>query len=255
MGNKAVHPSRLSEILLEDDCVYSREELKDMLEMIHEGNKAQGGLVRLQTGFGILGFVRFLDCYYLLLVRLFHRRMYAHATRFVRVLVLLYLSHSLPRSPLPAFLSSLPLNCVLAGAFCQVTQRRKVGSIGGNTVYGIKATEMVAIKPAKEASTQSWGKQVRDSFVGRQGVMCWAWCLPAFLLCFRATFLLLRALPYTTGPSVRSLLVFVLWRTFVLLLLLLLMLLLLLLLCGCGWAAWSRLGGVRCPPSLRWWAR
>ena len=51
---------------------------------------------------------------------------------------------------------------MLAGAFCQVTQRRKVGSIGGNTVYGIKATEMVAIKPAKEASTQSWGKQVRD---------------------------------------------------------------------------------------------
>ena len=98
MGNKAVHPSRLSEILLEDDCVYSREELKDMLEMIHEGNKAQGGLVRLQTGFGILGFVRFLDCYYLLLVRLFHRRMYAHATRFARVLVLLYI-YIFPRPP------------------------------------------------------------------------------------------------------------------------------------------------------------
>ena len=48
---------------------FCREELKDMLEMIHEGNKAQGGLVRLQTGFGILGFVKFLDCYYLLLVR------------------------------------------------------------------------------------------------------------------------------------------------------------------------------------------
>ena len=68
----------------------------------------QGGLVRVNTGFGLLGFVRFLDCYYLLLV----------------------------------------------------TQRRKVGSIGGNTVYGIKATELVAIKPAKEANSQSWGKQV-----------------------------------------------------------------------------------------------
>ena len=101
LGYKAVHPSRLSEILLEDDCVYSREELKDMLEMIHEGNKAQGGLVRLQTGFGILGFVRFLDCYYLLLVRLFHRRMYAYATRFVRVLVLLYIS-LFPSLPLPS---------------------------------------------------------------------------------------------------------------------------------------------------------
>jgi hypothetical protein len=91
-------PSSLSEILLEDDCIYSRGEvslnhlsicfvlffllklcllvcvcvrsvqLKDMLEMIHEGNKTQGGLQRINTGFGILGFVRFLDCYYLILV-------------------------------------------------------------------------------------------------------------------------------------------------------------------------------------------
>jgi hypothetical protein len=45
-----------------------------MLEMIHEGNKAQGGLVRLQTGFGILGFVKFLDCYYLLLVCVFAKQ-------------------------------------------------------------------------------------------------------------------------------------------------------------------------------------
>ena len=36
-----VQPSQLSDILLEDECVYSREELKEMLEMIHEGNKTQ----------------------------------------------------------------------------------------------------------------------------------------------------------------------------------------------------------------------
>jgi hypothetical protein len=42
----------------------------------------------------------------------------------------------------------------------QVTQRRKVGCVGGNAAYGIKTTEMVPIKPAKAASTQSWGKQV-----------------------------------------------------------------------------------------------
>jgi len=96
------------------DHVYSlggEKQLKDMLEMIHEGNKNQGGLVKVQTGFGLLGFVRFLDCFYLILI----------------------------------------------------TQRRKVGCIGGNTVYGIKSTEMVPIKPAKQTnSQQSWSKQVRS---------------------------------------------------------------------------------------------
>ena len=59
--------------------------------MAHEGNKQGGGLRRVATGYGILGFVRFLDCYY----------------------------------------------CVL------ITQRRKVGSIGGAPIYGIKATELI----------------------------------------------------------------------------------------------------------------
>jgi len=38
---QVVQPLRLDEILLEDECVYSREELKEMLDMIHEGNKLQ----------------------------------------------------------------------------------------------------------------------------------------------------------------------------------------------------------------------
>jgi hypothetical protein len=102
-------PSRLDTILFEDDCVYTRTELKEMLEMIHEGNKTQGGLQRINTGFGILGFVRFLDCYYLILI----------------------------------------------------TQRRKVGTMSGNTIYGVKATEMIPIKPMQEGGVnQSWGKQV-----------------------------------------------------------------------------------------------
>jgi len=35
-----------------------------------------------------------------------------------------------------------------------------VGSIGGNTIYGVKASEMVPIKPAKPAGKQSWGTQM-----------------------------------------------------------------------------------------------
>ena len=89
--------AKLSDVASEDYCAYSKVELKEMLEMIHEGNRTHGGLSRVATGYGLLGFAKFLDCYYVILV----------------------------------------------------TQRRKVGQIGGNAIYGIKATEMIAIKPEK----------------------------------------------------------------------------------------------------------
>ena len=91
---------KLGDVATEDSCAYSKVELKEMLEMIHEGNRTHGGLSRVATGYGLLGFARFLDCYYVILV----------------------------------------------------TQRRKVGQIGGNAVYGIKATEMIAIKPESARS-------------------------------------------------------------------------------------------------------
>ncbi|CAM9117146.1 unnamed protein product [Ectocarpus sp. 8 AP-2014] len=37
----------------------------EMLDMIHEGNRTVGGLSMTAKGYGIVGFVRFLDCYYL----------------------------------------------------------------------------------------------------------------------------------------------------------------------------------------------
>ncbi|CAN0024749.1 unnamed protein product [Scytosiphon promiscuus] len=37
----------------------------EMLDMIHEGNRTVGGLSMAAKGYGIVGFVRFLDCYYL----------------------------------------------------------------------------------------------------------------------------------------------------------------------------------------------
>ena len=70
-----------------------------MLAMINEGNKSSGGLTKIATACGIVGFVKFVDCYYLTLV----------------------------------------------------TQKRLVGSIGGNSIYGIKSTEIFAIRP-REAS-------------------------------------------------------------------------------------------------------
>ena len=58
----------MSDILTEDSLVYNKEDFYDMLNMINEGNKTSGGLVKLATACGIVGFVKFLDCYYLTLV-------------------------------------------------------------------------------------------------------------------------------------------------------------------------------------------
>lgn len=91
----------LGDLVSEDYCAYSKTELKEMLEMIHEGNRTHGGLSRLATGYGLLGMAKFLDCYYVILV----------------------------------------------------TRRRKVGSVGGNAVYGVKATEMIPVKPEKTTSS------------------------------------------------------------------------------------------------------
>jgi hypothetical protein len=95
----------LSDFLTEDPNVYSQQEIRDMLDMIHDGNrmrradgtpgdvsrKSGGGLKPIVKAYGIVGFIRFLDCYYLTLI----------------------------------------------------TRRAKVGSIGGNGIYTIKVRLVV----------------------------------------------------------------------------------------------------------------
>lgn len=94
----------LSDFLTEDPNVYTQEEIRDMLDMIHDGNRMKSsngnnadgsssggdGLKPLVKAYGIVGFVRFLDCYYLTLI----------------------------------------------------TRRAKVGSIGGSAIYTIKVSVM-----------------------------------------------------------------------------------------------------------------
>ncbi len=68
----------LSEFLTEDPNVYTQEEIHDMLDMIHDGNRLRregslaeeqdGGLKPIAKAYGIVGFIRFLDCYYLTLI-------------------------------------------------------------------------------------------------------------------------------------------------------------------------------------------
>lgn len=53
---------------------YSQRQIKELLAMINEGNRSQSGqrqatgLSRTVSAFGIVGFVRFLEGYYIILV-------------------------------------------------------------------------------------------------------------------------------------------------------------------------------------------
>jgi phosphatidylinositol 3,5-bisphosphate 5-phosphatase len=99
LNRSILKPKSLEEVLTEDPLVYQQEDLSLMLEMIHEGNKNSGGLTRVTVAYGLVGFVRFLDCYY----------------------------------------------------FTLITQRRKVGCIGSNFIYAVKAAEVFAIRPRENA--------------------------------------------------------------------------------------------------------
>ncbi|GMQ07998.1 hypothetical protein CsSME_00051942 [Camellia sinensis var. sinensis] len=54
--------------ILEDSTAYSEIECCDLLRRIHEGNKSTGGLKFVTTCYGIVGFVKFLGPYYMLLI-------------------------------------------------------------------------------------------------------------------------------------------------------------------------------------------
>jgi hypothetical protein len=106
----------LGDFLFEDPTIYTSEEIKEVLDMINDGNlnevntwkeryndpsteqkKEQreqqqcGGLKPICKAYGILGFIRFLDCYYLTLI----------------------------------------------------TKRAKVGCIGGNSIYTVKVSSLL----------------------------------------------------------------------------------------------------------------
>eukprot|EP00123_Amoebidium_parasiticum_P009413 comp19455_c1_seq1/m.22623 comp19455_c1_seq1/g.22623 ORF comp19455_c1_seq1/g.22623 comp19455_c1_seq1/m.22623 type:complete len:638 (-) comp19455_c1_seq1:1554-3467(-) len=58
-----------TELIISDDKIeYSKSEVQDLLATIHEGNKANGGLQLTQRAWGILGFIRFLEGYYIILI-------------------------------------------------------------------------------------------------------------------------------------------------------------------------------------------
>ncbi|KAF7192752.1 Polyphosphoinositide phosphatase [Pseudocercospora fuligena] len=54
--------------LFEDETVYDRKERNDVLQTILEGNKSTGGLRQKFVFWGVLGFIRFTESYYMLLI-------------------------------------------------------------------------------------------------------------------------------------------------------------------------------------------
>ncbi|MQL69127.1 hypothetical protein Taro_001434 [Colocasia esculenta] len=52
----------------EDSTTYSASECRDLLKRIHEGNRSTGGLKFVTNCYGIVGFIKFLGPYYMLLI-------------------------------------------------------------------------------------------------------------------------------------------------------------------------------------------
>lgn len=54
--------------IAEDDIVYTKREMNQLLNAIDDGNKASGGLKQKCSAWGLLGFIRFTAAYYMLLI-------------------------------------------------------------------------------------------------------------------------------------------------------------------------------------------
>lgn len=54
--------------IFEDDIVYSKREMNQLLNAIDDGNKGTGGMRLKCSAWGLLGFIRFTEAYYMLLI-------------------------------------------------------------------------------------------------------------------------------------------------------------------------------------------
>lgn len=65
--DRTAPPGQLS--IIEDETVYSKAEMNQLLSTIEDGNRAVGGLQYRGTSWGLLGFIRFTEAYYMLLIK------------------------------------------------------------------------------------------------------------------------------------------------------------------------------------------
>ena len=68
--DRTAPPGQLS--VTEDETVYSRREVNQLLNTIEHGNRTVGGMRPRGTSWGLLGFIRFTEAYYMLLIKKKH---------------------------------------------------------------------------------------------------------------------------------------------------------------------------------------
>lgn len=54
--------------IAEDEIVYTKEEMNELLNVVDDGNKSTGGMKLKSSTLGLLGFIRFTGAYYMLLI-------------------------------------------------------------------------------------------------------------------------------------------------------------------------------------------
>ena len=64
--DRTAPPGQLS--IVEDDITYDKREMTQLLNTIDDGNKASGGMKMKCSTWGLLGFIRFTEAYYMLLI-------------------------------------------------------------------------------------------------------------------------------------------------------------------------------------------
>lgn len=64
--DRTAPPGHLS--VFEDDIVYDRKEMNHLLNAINDGNKATGGVKLKCSAWGLMGFIRFTEAYYMVLI-------------------------------------------------------------------------------------------------------------------------------------------------------------------------------------------
>ena len=64
--DRTAPPNQLN--LFEDEIVYNKTDMNQLLNTIDDGNKGTGGMKLKCSSWGILGFIRFTECYYMVLI-------------------------------------------------------------------------------------------------------------------------------------------------------------------------------------------
>ena len=64
--DRTVEPGELN--IIEDDIVYTKQEMKQILNAVDDGHKSSGGLKQRSATWGLLGFIRFTGAYYALFI-------------------------------------------------------------------------------------------------------------------------------------------------------------------------------------------